>query len=560
MAGLVCLAFFSLVARFAIANSNAESAPHASINSSDELASEDIKAQAAEVASFRSLLSGSPEQFVHLPGKYPLEITPGKPLGTPPSAVGWNNKRRKYLLYVPRSYSWQKPIPLWILAPGTGMSIDGMLTKIDEGMLDIAENNSVAMVVLYGLHTRLSVGRDARSLGPRYPDDVEYTQAVLRVVYQKLSIDNRRIFCVGFSRGARFCSRLASELSSYVSAIATISGIRYPQPNNATRPVPVLAFHGTGDPVNPFNGGGAWYWGLSVQKTALSWAKFNGCVDEKHKRISPIVTLASHSSCSGGADVQLYALSGGGHDWPLRKYLDANRLIVEFFEGHPIQSVCHTAQKGERCYDHVVHAKDKDIDANPATYPGLTSSASFEFIQAALHYWVYADCPRPCTPVASVGDSPSASSKRSIQGGGNVTSARTVLADNVASFLTTQAPSWAGPTHTIAVVTLLVVAGITGILATLKWKAKTQNMSVVQVTQGYITDGRTHLVEAQRRLTGGQSFSVASQNFMTAAGAVVRSLEWIPSKGYSILSRSNDQGAATSEAALPVSANPLLSS
>merc|ERR1712151_835804 len=85
-----------------------------------------------------------------------------------------------------------------------------------------------------------------------------------------------------------------------------------------------------------------------------------------------------------------------GHDWPLHKFLDANKLIVQFFKEHPIKSHCHTAQKGERCYEHVVHAMQHDIDKNPSLYPGLTMSSSFEYVQAALHYWVYTDCPQPC--------------------------------------------------------------------------------------------------------------------------------------------------------------------
>lgn len=338
-----------------------------------------------------------PEKYVHYPGKYPMKIKPGQPLGTPASAMG-HRSSREYLLYVPQSYDWQEPISLWILAPGTSMSNEGMLTKIGPGLVKIAENHSVAMVVLRGLGTRLAVGKDAEGLGPHRADDIAYTQAVLRVVFQKVSVDNRRIYCVGFSRGARFCSRLASELSSFISAIATISGIRYPLPNNATRPVAVVAFHGTKDPVNPLGGGGAWYWGSSVVDALQRWATFNRCTVEANESINTGVALFRHSECSDDAEVLLYKLHGAGHDWPDLKFIDANDVIWQFFRDHPIRSPCHTAQVGESCYHKVISALREDIASNPAMYPGLTTSSSFEYVQAALHAWVYADCPQPCAP------------------------------------------------------------------------------------------------------------------------------------------------------------------
>lgn len=87
----------------------------------------------------------------------------------------------------------------------------------------------------------------------------------------------RRVYCTGYSNGGRFCSRLASELSDRIAAIAPVSGLRYPTRNNATRPMPLLAFHGDSDWVNPWDGHGATYWALSIQEVALKWAAFNGC-------------------------------------------------------------------------------------------------------------------------------------------------------------------------------------------------------------------------------------------------------------------------------------------
>merc|ERR1719210_2973161 len=132
------------------------------------------------------------------------------------------------------------------------------------------------MVVLSGLSDKMGVGWDAQKM-KTYPDDVAYTRVVLKVVLETINVDRKRISCVGFSRGGRFCSRLASELSNFISAIAAVGGIRYPQPNNASRAVPVIAFHGVLDPINPFWGGGPSYWNESVPWAMKRWSRFNGC-------------------------------------------------------------------------------------------------------------------------------------------------------------------------------------------------------------------------------------------------------------------------------------------
>merc|ERR1719183_716085 len=150
------------------------------------------------------------------------------------------------------------------------------------------------------------------------PDDVAYTKAVLHVVDGLINIDPRRIYCVGFSRGARFCSRLASELSNFLAAVAVFGGVRYPWPNNASHPVPVLAVHGLLDGTNPFAGGGESYWGGSVTAAVEDWARFNGCREspERSKLKGGDIGLSRHSQCIGNSTVDFYAIKEGLHCMP----------------------------------------------------------------------------------------------------------------------------------------------------------------------------------------------------------------------------------------------------
>jgi len=61
--------------------------------------------------------------------------------------------------------------------------------------------------------------------------------------------------------------------------------------------------------------------------------------------------------------------------------------------------VCHTAMEGEACYGAVTWAMDTGIFSNPEWYPNLTSSSSFEDVQAHLHSIRHGNCPMPCPSV-----------------------------------------------------------------------------------------------------------------------------------------------------------------
>lgn len=319
------------------------------------------------------------------------------------------NIERHFLLFVPTQYVPQQGVPLWLLAPGA-YETPGRFLHVS-GMLQFAEQNAFAFAVLQGVKIEgMNVGLHAQALA-YLPDDVEYTRAILRDVSQKLCVNMDRIRCTGYSRGARFCSRLASELSSFVKGIAPVAGLRYPHPNNATRPVPVIAIHGTKDEINPYWGqGDPSYWHSSVPDAVNRWAEFNGCKYSKWERKTNHTVLYEHFDCKDDASVVLVMVEGDGHTWPGSKAfvesqfghtteeISANNIMIEFFMKHPEKNFCHTAQRGELCYTAVQKAMSEGPGAHPEWGGRLTESSVFEDYQYELHLGIWSDCPEPCKP------------------------------------------------------------------------------------------------------------------------------------------------------------------
>ena len=114
----------------------------------------------------------------------------------------------------------------------------------------------------------------------------------------------------------------------------------------------MIAFHGTADPVDPFNGNGQAYWTYSVPTAAQRWAAKDGCqASSPHTTQAKGYTLTQYQGCQSSTAVELYAMTGEGHEWPggpampaaITKPLgpqsdaiDANAVMWAFFEAHPM--------------------------------------------------------------------------------------------------------------------------------------------------------------------------------------------------------------------------------
>ncbi len=183
-------------------------------------------------------------------------------------------------------------------------------------------------------------------------NDVAFLTQLVGVLDGSYCIDRARVYATGFSGGARTASQLACDASSTFAAVAPVSGLRHPTPCSPTRPVPLVSFHGTADPVDPYGGHGQAYWTYSVPQAAQDWGKQNGCSSATSSQPAPGVTHKQYTACQQGASVELYTIAGEGHEWPggpalsqsLMRVLgpqtndvDANSIIWAFFEAHPMR-------------------------------------------------------------------------------------------------------------------------------------------------------------------------------------------------------------------------------
>jgi polyhydroxybutyrate depolymerase len=269
---------------------------------------------------------------------------------------------RQVIVHVPAHYTGKTRVPLVLNLHGSESTAQGQ--ELFSGMDATSDADGFIVAYPQALIPDGS-GYDwnipgVPLLGGQYPpasaaNDVTFLTDLVSVLAAKYCVDPRRVYVTGMSGGGRMASQLACDASQTFAAAAPVAGLRYPSPCPATRPVPVIAFHGTADRVDPFNGHGEAYWMYSVPDAASMWAARDGCPAGGNTSGTTVrgngYTLTEYAGCAAGAAVELYAVTGEGHEWPggpampavITKPLgpqsdavNANALMWAFFEAHPM--------------------------------------------------------------------------------------------------------------------------------------------------------------------------------------------------------------------------------
>ena len=157
-----------------------------------------------------------------------------------------------------------------------------------------------------------------------------------------------RLYLAGISNGSAMAAFASCRMRHPVTAIGLVAATVYPGTCDPT-PTPVLAFHGTDDPLVPYGGGTVATSGLPVQgaEAAMArWAAKDGCAaTPTTTSLAADVTQLDWEGCSPGLAVTLERIEGGGHTWPgsaidvarlgrTTKSIDATKELLDFFEAH----------------------------------------------------------------------------------------------------------------------------------------------------------------------------------------------------------------------------------
>jgi polyhydroxybutyrate depolymerase len=259
-----------------------------------------------------------------------------------------SGQKRKYLLYVPRSYDRAKPTPLVISVHGGAEN--------PAHLMNLSRWNRLAdehgFIVVYPSGTGVVKAWHMRP--EALAANVRFISELIDRLEAAYNIDPTRVYVNGLSSGGGMVFILSCRLSHRIAAVGTVGAAQFLPMNwcKDSRPMPLVAFHGTADRVIPYQGGTSPISpGLfpAVRDWVASWARRNRCgPNPVASVVANDVTSVEYTNCAEDATVVLYTIQGGGHTWPGGKPLpewilgptshsiDATRQMWAFFREHPL--------------------------------------------------------------------------------------------------------------------------------------------------------------------------------------------------------------------------------
>ncbi|MEZ5196291.1 MAG: T9SS type A sorting domain-containing protein [Bacteroidales bacterium] len=292
-------------------------------------------------------------------------------------SIAHDGIQREYILYIPASCSAKFPVPLLINYHGYGSNAGEQM--VYSNFRPVADTAGFLIVhpegTLFNGTSHWNVG--GWTVGST-ADDVGFTDALLDSLLALYNIDENKIYATGMSNGGFMSFLLACQLSSRITAIASVTGSMTPETytnSNPQHPMPILQMHGTSDPVVPYNGAS---WTYSIDDAMEYWVDYNACnptpsitaLPDLDPNDGSIVEHIVYEGGNNGVAVEHYKIIGGGHTWPgsvinlpgTNYDINASAEIWKFFSRYDINGLIQTTNIEELG------------PGNPILYPNPTKS------------------------------------------------------------------------------------------------------------------------------------------------------------------------------------------
>jgi len=281
------------------------------------------------------------------------------PLGTSVRSLVSDGLRRCYLLHIPPEYDRGQSLPMIISLPGFTSNPKGQeyLTRWNE----VADNEGLLIVYPQGTSFPLRWNTN-KAFTDSDVDDVQFIAALIDEVSNIVAVDPSRIYVDGMSNGGSMANRVACELAGKVAAVGVVTGppVEPPGGCDPERPISLIAFYGTEDPLVAYEGGivresyisklinrsSHSFSFPSVESYIEAWVERDACVPVPE----PIAAQGDasgvrYTDCKDTSEIVFYTIEGGGHAWPggrptfvgkTSRDIVASEVMWAFFKTHPL--------------------------------------------------------------------------------------------------------------------------------------------------------------------------------------------------------------------------------
>jgi polyhydroxybutyrate depolymerase len=239
------------------------------------------------------------------------------PAGETTAMLQVGGKTRTFILHVPSSYTGNAPVPLVLDWHGLGSS--GSAQAGLSGYKALSEQEGFIVAWPNGLENAWNIGPCCTT--SRDVDDLGFARAIVSDIEQRACVDPKRVYADGYSMGGGMSHYLACNAADVFAAVAPSAFdllVADEEPCKPARPISVISFRGSADPLVPYTGGASSPPnGLNVtihfqgaENTLKTWSELNGCTGTP----TDSGGCKTYTQCKEGTEVTLCTKQGGSHD------------------------------------------------------------------------------------------------------------------------------------------------------------------------------------------------------------------------------------------------------
>ena len=245
--------------------------------------------------------------------------------------INFEGLSRSYNLFIPDNIKSDTQLPLVVVLHGRTGTSQRMADLSDFNTR--AEQHDFAVAYPQGLQNQWNYLHGISGYRPQ-PNDSEFLVKVIEQISNTHPVDNQRIFIAGISNGGFMAQRLACYAPEKFAAFASVAAGGYAHMDIACKPeqpVSMLYIHGTSDTKVPWNGltlkdsqGNQQAVTMPIAESLKFWSNHNQCgttvnkveIIESGRSPGTQVRRFQSTECANGAEMVLYAIINGGHNWP----------------------------------------------------------------------------------------------------------------------------------------------------------------------------------------------------------------------------------------------------
>lgn len=278
------------------------------------------------------------------------KLDPRTVLGDHSYSITVGQLQRTYSIYAPSSYDASRPLPVVIYIHGGGGDASAATA---DGLPAYADSLGFILAAPNGIEKQWNGGTWETGTCCGSVDDVGFIRQMIQQIKENYYTDEARFYATGISNGGLMTNRVGCELSTVVTAIATVAPAARPSNCAPSRKVPVLDIHGALDRCNPMYGGtppfsfcaNQPYQRMSMPQILDFWRSVNGCTTSSTSLYeNGGAHCLAYKGCT--AEVAYCQVDNMGHTYPSgAQYLSSSligpvstdisfRQIWEFFSRH----------------------------------------------------------------------------------------------------------------------------------------------------------------------------------------------------------------------------------